>query len=125
MLTWEGYAHDLYLHVHDAAGGHAHAVARTLASGGTLHGDVIAGQGPEAFTIDGVAQAGPYRVQARYHEPGSLGFGLGTLQIVEHDGEGRLRLRYRPFLAPKDPGFVELGAFEPGWLGFGLGLGAS
>jgi len=118
VLTWEGDAHDVDLHVHDATGGHAHAAARALASGGTLYGDVFADYGPECFTIDGEAQAGPYRLQARFHERDPLGLGLGMLQTIEHDGEGGLRLRYRPFFATKDQATVELGTLEPGWLGF-------
>jgi hypothetical protein len=41
-----------------------------------------------------------------------MGFGMGTLQLLHHDGRGGLRLEHRPYLVMKDGAYVRLGRLE-------------
>jgi hypothetical protein len=108
VLNWETDANDVDLHVYDAKGGHAYFSNRTLASGGQLIADVTTGYGPECFGIEGKRAAGPYRVLAHYYARGPMGYGMGKLQVVEHDGAGGLRFAEHPFVVMKDGGYVDL-----------------
>ena len=38
-----------------------------------------------------------------------MGYGMGKLQIVEHDGNGNLSFEERPFVVMVDGAFVDLG----------------
>ena len=39
-----------------------------------------------------------------------MGYGMGKLQVIEHDGHGGLRFDERPFVIMQDGAFVELGS---------------
>ena len=67
------------------------------------------GYGPECFAIPGKATGFPYQFQAHYYSRGPMGYGMGKLQIVQHDGNGKLRLEDRPFIIMKDHADLELG----------------
>jgi len=110
VLTWETDANDVDLHVFDAAGVHAYYERPELASGGRLVADVTNGYGPECFVIDRPPsrRAYPYRLGAHYYSRGPMGFGPGTLQVVEHDGQGRITVEERPFVVMADDAYVEL-----------------
>ena len=111
VLVWETDANDVDFHIIDAHGDHAYFGNRTLASGGELYADVTTGYGPECFTIPlpSSARAYPYRLQAHYYSRGPMGYGMGKLQIVEHDGKGGLRFEERPFIVMRDGAFVDMG----------------
>ncbi|MDI1450668.1 VIT domain-containing protein [Polyangium sp. 6x1] len=109
VLTWETDANDVDFHIRDGRRGHAYYSHRRLRSGGELFADVTTGYGPECFAIDGRAAAYPYRLQAHYYSKGPMGYGMGKLQIVEHDGNGEIRLEERPFVVMTDRAFVDLG----------------
>jgi len=87
-----------------------------LPSGGELYADVTTGYGPECFTIRNPAaeRAYPYRLQAHYYSRGPMGYGMGKLQVIEHDGRGGLRFDERPFVIMHDGAFVELGTVSGG-----------
>ena len=38
-----------------------------------------------------------------------MGYGMGLLAILKHDGKGALRFEERPFVIMQDDAFVELG----------------
>jgi hypothetical protein len=38
-----------------------------------------------------------------------MGYGMGKLEIVEHDGKGGLAFQTRPFVVMTDGAFVDLG----------------
>ena len=59
--------------------------------------DVTTGYGPECFNIPGSHRAYPYKLQAHYYSRGPMGYGMGKLEIIEHDGKGGLRFEERPF----------------------------
>ena len=109
VVSWETDANDVDFHVHDGKGGHAFFSTPDLDSGGRLYADVTTGYGPECFTISGTPDAFPYRLEAHYFSRGPMGYGMGTLQIVQHDGRGGLSFDDRPFVIMKDGAFVELG----------------
>jgi tetratricopeptide (TPR) repeat protein len=111
VLTWETDANDVDLHVYDRQGGHAYYSEPELPSGGELNADVTTGYGPESFVVRGAVDksAAPYRLRVHYYNRGPMGFGMGTVQILRHDGEGRLSVESRPFVVMADDAMVELG----------------
>ncbi len=111
VLNWETDANDVDFHIFDAHGGHAFYSSPHLRTGGDLYADVTTGYGPECFTIRGKT-AGPYTLQAHYYSRGPMGYGMGKLEIVEHDGKGTLRFEERPFIVMVDEAFVNLGTVK-------------
>jgi hypothetical protein len=119
VLVWETDNNDVDFHIHDAKGGHAFYGQKQLASGGALYADVTTGYGPECFTVPLPVErrAAPYHLQAHYYSRGPMGYGMGKLEIVDHDGQGGLTFEERPFVVMQDRAFVELGfypAAKPG-----------
>ncbi len=110
VLNWETDANDVDFHIYDGKGNHAWYSNMQLASGGRLYADVTTGYGPECFTIPKgqKARTYPYKLQAHYYSRGPMGYGMGKLQIIEHDGKGVLTFSEHPFVIMKDKAFVEL-----------------
>ncbi len=113
VLSWETDANDVDLHVRDASGETAFYSHPTLASGGSLVADVTTGYGPECFTVrlPRGKRSSKYTVRANYYSRGPMGYGMGKLEVVEHDGHGGLAFEERPFVVMNDHAFVELGAY--------------
>ena len=109
VLTWETDANDVDFHIIDRTKDHASYSHKTLASGGELFADVTTGYGPECFAIPGKAAAFPYQFQAHYYSRGPMGYGMGKLQIVQHDGYGGLLIEDRPYIIMKDHADLDLG----------------
>jgi tetratricopeptide (TPR) repeat protein len=111
VLVWETDANDVDFHIYDGDGNHAFYSRRSLATGGELYADVTTGYGPECFTVRGAKaeRAGPYKLQAHYYSRGPMGYGMGKLQVVEHDGKGNISFEERPFVVMNDRAFVDLG----------------
>ncbi|MFK7927583.1 MAG: VIT domain-containing protein [Myxococcota bacterium] len=109
VLSWETDANDVDLHIRDSRGGHAFYSSKALPSGGALIADVTNGYGPEAFVIQGDLNAGPYALSAHYYSRGPMGYGMGTLQVVRHDGAGGIVVDSRPFVVMVDSSTVDLG----------------
>ncbi|MEM6790127.1 MAG: VIT domain-containing protein [Myxococcota bacterium] len=111
VLSWETDTNDVDLHLFDAEGDHAWYASPHLRTGGTLSGDVTTGYGPEMFFVPGSRRAKGYRLQAQYYARGPMGYGMGKVQIIAHDGHGRLRFDERPFVVMVDRGWVDLGTY--------------
>jgi hypothetical protein len=111
VLSWETDANDVDFHIFDDRGGHAFYSRKHLASGGDLYADVTTGYGPECFTIRQARgqRAAKYTLQANYYSRGPMGYGMGKLEIIDHDGEGGLSFEERPYVVMKDRAFVDLG----------------
>ncbi|MFO0550094.1 MAG: VIT domain-containing protein [Polyangiaceae bacterium] len=111
VLVWETDANDVDLHVSDAAGEHAYYAHPRLASGGELSADITSGYGPEAFIIPKATGelAYPYRLGVNYYARGAMGFGMGKVQVVRHDGHGKLAFDERPFVLMSEQSTVDLG----------------
>jgi hypothetical protein len=112
VLNWETDANDVDFHIYDGKGGHAFYSQKALPSGGALYEDVTTGFGPECFTIEGQAEAYPYTLQIHYYSRGPMGYGMGKLEIIEHDGAGDLRFEQRPYVVMNDGAYVDLGKVE-------------
>ncbi|HKU39858.1 MAG TPA: hypothetical protein VJR89_16980, partial [Polyangiales bacterium] len=108
VLNWETDANDVDFHIYDGRGGHAYYMQRRLGSGGQLYADITSGYGPECFAIPSRAAAYPYVLQAHYFARGPMGYGMGKLEVIDHDGKGGLTFAEHPFLIMKDKAFVEL-----------------
>jgi tetratricopeptide (TPR) repeat protein len=108
VMSWETDANDVDLHIYDAKGNHAWYSNKQLASGGELYADVTTGYGPEAVVIPGKASAGPYHLQAHYYARGPMGYGMGTLDVITHDGNGGLGFEHHPFVIMNDDAYVDL-----------------
>ena len=113
VLNWETDANDVDFHIHDALGGHAYYNSPHLPSGGDLYADVTTGYGPECFTVrlPKGERAAPYSLQAHYYSRGPMGYGMGKLEIIDHDGHGGLKFEEREFVVMADHAFVNLGTF--------------
>ncbi|HEU4408061.1 MAG TPA: VIT domain-containing protein [Polyangiaceae bacterium] len=112
VLNWETDANDVDFHIRDASGGHAFYSQPTLPNGGgELYADVTTGYGPECFTVRKPqgARSPSYTLQAHYYSRGPMGYGMGKLEIIDHDGKGGLRFDERPFVVMTDRAFVDLG----------------
>ena len=70
------------------------------------------GYGPECFTIESEPKAFPYELEIHYYSRGPMGFGMGQLEILKHDGQGGLRFEERPYLVMNDGTYVDLGRVE-------------
>jgi len=112
IMYWETDANDVDFHIQDARGGHAFYSDPTLASGGELYADITTGYGPECFTIPGRPSAGPYKISINYYSQGPMGYGMGLLQIIRHDGKGKLEFQDRPYVIMNDEAYVNLGTFR-------------
>ena len=114
VLVWETDANDVDFHIHDSRGGHAYYGQRHLQSGGHLYADVTTGYGPECFTIRGrrSQRSYPYKLEAHYYSRGPMGYGMGKLEVIEHDGNGGLKFEHRPFVIMQDDAFVALGTVK-------------
>jgi tetratricopeptide (TPR) repeat protein len=113
VLNWETDANDVDLHVLDALGGHAFYGEPSLPSGGKLYGDVTNGYGPEAFIAPEIRVPDRYHLLANYFSQGPMGFGMGKVQIVAHDGKGGLVIDDRPFIVMTDRATADLGFYSP------------
>ncbi|MBL8949044.1 MAG: hypothetical protein JNK45_38090 [Myxococcales bacterium] len=112
VLNWETDANDVDLHVYDGKGGHAWFRSKSMPSGGELYADVTTGYGPECFAIQDDARAFPYQVQAHYYGRGPMGYGMGKLEVIEHDGAGHLSFVEEPFVLMKDQAYIDLVTFD-------------
>ena len=113
VLTWETDANDVDLHVYDRKGNHAYFEKKTLPTGGELYADVTTGYGPECFTVSSPDRgAAPYRLRVHYYSRGPMGYGMGTVQVVRHDGKGGITIDPRPFVVMADNAMVNLGTVE-------------
>ncbi len=114
VLYWETDGNDVDFHIRDAKGGHAYYSSKQLRSGGELYEDVTTGYGPECFTIPGLPKAGPYQLDIHYYSRGPMGYGMGVLEVLRHDGKGGLTFENRPYVAMNDQAYVDLGKIEAG-----------
>ncbi len=111
VLSWETDANDVDFHIYDGKGGHAFYEHKELGSGGSLYADVTTGYGPECFAIVS-PRAFPYKLQAHYYSRGPMGFGMGTLVALQHDGKGGIVRQSQPFVVMNDEAFLDLGVIK-------------
>ena len=107
-MSWETDGNDVDLHVRDRKGNHAYYEHREMTSGGRLYDDITDGYGPEIFEVDR-PNAGPYKLGVHYFARGPEGVGMGSVQIIRHDGAGHVSIEDRPFVIQNDQAYVDLG----------------
>ncbi|PRP90216.1 Vault protein inter-alpha-trypsin [Enhygromyxa salina] len=78
---------------------------------GRRHADVRMGFGPEAWISRGARRPEAVNARVRYFNRGAMGYAMGTVSAIVHDGAGRLSFRDRPFVLMNGSGSVELGRF--------------
>jgi tetratricopeptide (TPR) repeat protein len=113
VLTWESDVSDVDLHVIDARGDQAYSQDPVLDSGGVLLADVSNGFGPECVVIPDPPAGYPYSLRVHYYARGPMGYGLGKVSVLHHDGSGGVRVDDRPFVALEDGAWLELGPISP------------
>jgi len=111
VMSWETDANDVDFHIFDKKGGHAYYSSKHLPSGGDLYADVTTGYGPECFTtrLPKQKRSGPYVLMAHYYSRGPMGYGMGGLDVIEHDGNGNITHQVRPYVVMKDGAYLHLG----------------
>ncbi len=111
VLVWESDANDVDLHIEDGTGAHAYYQQPTTGEG-RLYADVTTGYGPECFAIPATAAAYPYRIGVHYYSRGPMGYGMGKVEVIQHDGYGDVRFEELPFVVMNDGAFVDLGRLD-------------
>lgn len=103
VLHWESDGTDADLIVEEKGG----RTVRRLA-------DVRNGYGPEVVLIRKRPRdrAYPYTVRVHHGALGPLGFGMGTLQTVEHDGRGGWWFASAPFVVTNEGAVLPLGKVD-------------
>jgi len=108
VLTWESDLSDVDLHVTDAQGGQAFSQQPVLPSG-ELVADVNNGFGPECFVVPDPAPDYWYSLRVHYYWRGPMGYGMGKVAVLHHDGAGGLQFEDRPFVALEDDAWLQVG----------------
>ena len=103
VLTWETDAADVDLHVLDASGHHPYIGAWASRV------DNTEGYGPESQVIGGTARAYPYTVNVFYASRRAMGHAMGAVQVLEHDGHGRLGFATLPFVLMREQTNLDIG----------------
>lgn len=111
-LTWESDVSDVDLGVSDASGDGTSDDTR-IGSGGQLVADVTTGFGPECVVIPGEPMGYPYGVTVSNVARGPMGYGMGKVSVLHHDGAGNVHLDDRPFVGLEDGTWLSLGKVYP------------
>lgn len=114
VLTWESDLSDVDLHVtDDARSGTASPDQPQLATGGEIFADVGNGFGPECFAVTNPSPRVTYSLRVHHYARGPMGYGMGKLAVLHHDGAGGLRFDDRPFVAVEDDEWIYRGVVRP------------
>ena len=76
--------------------------------------NVTTGYGPDCLTLRGAAHKNGkrHRVQLTVGGRGPVGYPMGKLQIIEHDGRGKLQLVDHPFIVLRDFTTLDVGSYR-------------
>lgn len=94
VLTWETDSNDVNLSV------------KAGERRGRLMANVTTGYGPECFVLPGSAKDA--KVSVQYSSRGPMGYGMGKVEVIEHDGRGGLHFAEKPYLVMNDRASLEL-----------------
>jgi len=109
VLTWENDATDLDLHVARAD----QPFSASAPPDAEVGPDIADGFGPEHTDIHGRSRERELHLWVDYQNRAMMGTGFGQVDILEHDGSGRLRAETRPFVVMNEHATVDLGAYRP------------
>ena len=94
VLTWETDSNDVNLSVKQG-----HRQGRLLAN-------VTTGYGPECVVLPGNVEKA--KVSVQYSSRGPMGYGMGKVEVIRHDGHGGLRFTQKPYLVMNDQAWLDL-----------------
>jgi len=103
VVTWETDTTDVDVLLHTPGSRRNHG--RRIA-------DVRTGYGPEARVMQGDRMPAEVQASVRYFDRSSQGHAMGTVHIVSHDGQGRVRVQARPFVLMQQRGVLPLGTID-------------
>ncbi len=109
VLTWENDATDLDLHVARAD----QPFSASAPPDAEVGPDIADGFGPEHTDIHGRSRERELHLWVDYQSRAMMGTGFGQVDILEHDGAGRLRAETRPFVVMNEHATIDLGAYRP------------
>ena len=115
VMVWESDTTDVNLHVVDGNGNEqGYGVPGTITNA-KLGSNITDGFGPEQLVITGEEDelVYPLQLKARFSSRGQGGnFAMGKVEVVRHDGAGKLRFEQRPFVLMEQGATLSLGAVE-------------
>lgn len=129
VLMWEVDATDLDVHVLDAGGQHVYG--NRFGSDWRARTENTEGYGPESQVLGGSARAYPYTVHVYYADPQdrirkqTMGDAMGAVQVLEHDGQGRLGFVTLPFVVMRVQASLEVGKLSGPLITAGAGVRAA
>ena len=110
VLNWETDANDVDFHIDDAKAATRTTARRTCRraaiSTPTSRPATARSASP---SVDRPPAARRPTGCRRTTQAGPMGYGMGKLEIIDHDGQGDLRFDERPFVIMQDGAFVDLG----------------
>jgi TonB family protein len=109
VLTWETDANNVDLGVSMGKGTPLFAGSHETNGAYDLYNNITNGFGPECIVFNKGKSSSHYGLHVRYTTRGSMGYGLGMVQVLHHDGRGGLRFDDRPFVIMKEGATVTLG----------------
>ena len=112
LLTWETDTNDVDLHLVDRSGQHGYYERSTLPDKSTLLSDVTTGYGPEEFLLASDLAGAPYQVFVDYYASGPMGYGMGKVDVIGHDGKGNVSFDTRPFVISNENAAVHVGQVD-------------
>jgi hypothetical protein len=113
VMVWETDTSDVDLRVIDATG-KEQLHGRTIKNG-RLGSNITDGYGPEQFMVTGAEDElpFPFEIKARYTSRGQAGrFAMGKVEVLRHDGDGKLEFEQRPFVLMENGATLSLGRVE-------------
>jgi TonB family protein len=105
VVTWETDTTDIDLTLRAPGSKRRH---------GRRAADVTTGYGPEMRVVRGDRMPPRLSASVQYYQRGAMGHAMGMVQVIAHDGAGRLRVQAQPFVLMEQGGALELGSFETG-----------
>lgn len=105
-LMWEADATNVDLYVRDAGGRSPRSNLRGTRG---VRVGTAAGYGPELVVLTDPGRNYPYTVEVVYTGRGAMGHAMGVVQVLEHDGHGRLGFSTLPFVLMNERAGLELG----------------
>ena len=108
LLFWETDTNDVDFHIFDKWNNHSDYQNKIMKSGGELYADITSGYGPEFFRVIEPKDF-PYSMEANYYSKGTMGFGMGAIQIIKFSKEGTPKIETRNFLVMEEGAFISLG----------------
>ncbi len=104
VLVWETDSTKVSLRVRDAT--RRPDLDQMKSSRATIKGAF----GPDELSVRGAARQYPYRLSADFAKAdGPMGFSMGKVEVIDHDGRGNVSFEERPFVVRNGASKIDLG----------------